>query len=232
MVVFVSIDIGIRNFGVYVERTSELALKNLREKYRKIPKEKQRKTRGKMSPEIHQILDEMYKKSKAIHMDVLNFSPDKKQPALTKEIRLELISYLNSNKEIWDKADTIIIEQQYFSTFTPKGKRNKSTTANVKAIKFGEDTFMWFLINYPYKEIVYFGSMFKTQILGAPPTLTKPQRKKWCDTKTREIAEMRDDTVIQDFLKECKRKKRKTDDGSDGCATCQAYKYRTFIAKF
>lgn len=227
-----SIDIGIKNFGVFIERIKKSSLDSLRERYRKLPKEKRRRTKGKMYKEITDILNTMYEESETLYMDVLNFSPTTKRPDLTKEIRLELISYLDSRKSYWDKADVIIIEQQYFSTFTPKGKRNKSTHANIKAIKFGEDTFMWFLIHYPYKEIVYFGAMFKTQILGASPTLTKPQRKRWSNEKTKEIAELRDDKVIKEFLRDCKKKKRKTDDGCDGCTTCQAYKYRTYIAKF
>lgn len=227
-----SIDVGIKNFAHYTERASTKSLVRLNNMYKTLPSKSKRRVKGKMNDDIDNILKKMYKTSKSVNIETHDFCPEEKNPNLTNEIRKSLISYLDDRKNIWKKSHVILIEQQYFSTFTPKGRRNKSSEANVKAIKMGEDTLMWFLINYPDKEIVYFGSMFKTQILGAPDSLSKSQRKKWSVDKTKEIGELREDQVIEVYFLDCKKKKRKADDGADGCTMCQAYKFRTFIGEF
>ena len=93
---------------------------------------------------------------------------------------------------MWSTCDIIVIEQQYFNTFS--GRRKKSGNgANIDAIKLAELTFGWFLDRFPNKEITYFGSQFKTQILGAPTDQNKLQRKKWSVEKGFEIYTLRDD---------------------------------------
>ena len=128
------------------------------------------------------------------------------------------------------------------------------------AIKIAECVMTWFLTNYPDKEIMYFGSQNKTQILGAPYSMTKIQRKKWAEEKVREIYTLREDKSMIDlfnlkdtiFRKRLNseekimeyinmyskdnskdvREKQKLDDIGDVCIQCQAYKFKKFVACF
>lgn len=225
-------DIGTKNLAVYSEHADIDVLKKLRKEYQALPKSHKRRVKGQMNSDIKRILREIYKSSKAVHMNTTDLMPGVKNPDYTVEVRLKLIEFLESNRNLWAKSDIIVLEQQYYCSFTPKGKKGKGTEANVKAIKAAEGIFMWFLINYPGKEIEYFGSTYKTQMLGAPDSLTKSQRKRWSDEKAKEIAVLRGDEVMEQFFETFKQKKKKTDDGSDACTMGQAYKFRRFVADF
>lgn len=139
---------------------------------------------------------------------------------------------LHSYEWLWDTCNIIVIEQQYFNI--SGGRQTKGSGANIDAIKLGECCLNWFLDKYyPFKEILYFSSMFKTHILGAPEKLTKPQRKKWSIEKGTEIFKLRNDEEGLEILnskKDYKGKKQKQDDVFDCVIMTQAYKFRKMIS--
>lgn len=231
-------DIGKVNYAFYVEEFDEDLMFKLRQIYKKLPKNQQRKVKGKMNPKIQAILKKIYTDGKFILSDVLDIREDKESKKLDIQTRKNLFDLLESYRKDWEKCDFIRIEQQFFNVADGKknfGKRNfkqNSGGANIDAIKLGECTMSWFLINFPDKDIEYFGSMYKTQTLGAPDKMTKSQRKKWAIEEGRYIYELRgDDKIIEEFnqKKNAKGKKQKQDDLYDCTVMAQAYKYRYYI---
>lgn len=203
-----SFDVGKVNFAHYVDDTPRDLLLTLEEKYKSLPKKLQRRVRGKMNSNIEEILKELYSGGSRVHMGVYDLRNDSTSTKLDIPTRRNILSHLRNLSELWDTCDMIVIEQQYFRIF-PRGRRRAGTEANVDAIKIAEATFTWFLDNYPFKEICYFGSQFKTQMLGAPPKLNDSQRKKWAVEKTLEIHQYRKDQNVLDLFNLEKRVKRK-----------------------
>ena len=122
--------------------------------------------------------------------------------ALDASIFLRLTERLAQYKEYFDKCSTIIIEQQM----------SFGTKINTMAIKIAQHTYSYFLFRYgASKKIIEFPSYNKTQILGAPAGLEKPQRKKWAVSKADEIWALRGDLETVDMVKS----KKKKDDMSD-----------------
>lgn len=193
-----SFDIGRVNFASYVQDTDMKIVKQLEEEYSKLPKTKKRRVRGKMNPEIESILHKMFLTGKRIKTGVYNFSSGSKY--LDMVTRENTLTYLRKNKELWDSCDVFIIEEQFFRTFRGKGKKGKGSEANIGAIKLAELVLTWYLDNYPFKTTMYFDSTYKTQILGAPVGLSKPQRKAWAVKKCREIYELRDDKEMAEIF--------------------------------
>lgn len=139
-------------------------------------------------------------------------------------VRQALISTLNSLKEKLMSVSTVLLEQQYFNTYV-KNRKRSGTQANIKAIKICENVAMWFNMTFPEKKVVIFPSFNKTRSLGAPPDLTKPQRKKWTVEKMFEILDARKDAMSIEFLRKKKKmEKQKLDDIADAMMQCQAYK--------
>ena len=130
--------------------------------------------------------------------------------ALDCNVFLRLTALLDKHKEYFDKCSTIIIEQQM--SFGSK--------INTMAIKIAQHTYSYFLFRYGNtKKIVEFPSYNKTQILGAPGGLDKPQRKKWAIEKANEIWTMRGDLDTVDMIGT----KKKKDDMSDCLLHVLAY---------
>jgi hypothetical protein len=257
-----SFDIGKNNFAQYVEVFNLGELMNCSQKYFGLSGKERRKTKGKVTPEIKNLLDRVYLSGRRKEIGVFdfqeNFGGNRK---LDNATRKELIKHLSSYSHLWRTCDIVIVEQQYTNRFGAK------SGINMDAINMGEGLKMWFLDHYPEIAVLTFGSQYKTQILGAPYGLTKPQRKKWATEKTLEIFKMRNDQQaimlyelrekilrkrmnteekIQSYLIEfsgCQediiymanrilRFKQKLDDISDVVVQAQAYKYRIFVAKF
>lgn len=230
-IVIGSIDIGRRNMAHYVERCLIIDLIDLNQRYTSLPVKLRRRVKGPMNSHIEDMLTDLYRSGERISIGVDDICTVEKakgtgDPAYDRETRLNLLAYLEKHRYLWDICDIIVIEQQYFSTFTPKGRRGKTTEANVKAIKVGEGVIMWFLTQYPMKDVCCFGSQFKTQLLGSPNSLTKYQRKKWAIEKAKSILNDRGDTEI---LETFKSRKQKLDDVSDALIQCQAYKLRHIV---
>jgi hypothetical protein len=180
-----------------------------------------------MSPEISSILEDLALAGQRIQVGVYDFAPDEKDPQYEMHIRREILEHLGRFSLLWKDCDIFVVEQQYFNTFS-NNKKKRGTEANVKAIKVAETVLSWFTMMYPDRKIKSFGAQFKTQILGAPPDLTKSQRKRWCDNKAKEILKTRGDTEALQVFK----KARKSSDMSDALTMCQAYIYRYFVAEF
>jgi len=192
-----SFDIGKKNFAQYVEECDVKTLYSLRDRYRALPKVKQRRVKGKMNDDILEILREVCLGGTRIHTGVFDLRDDKESDILDMETRRNLVKHLNKYTPLWNKCDGFIIEQQYFAKFNQRGGRGSKTEANIDAIKIAEGTLFWFLDNYPTKEVMYFSSTFKTQMLGAPQ-LKETQRKKWAIQKAKEIYTQRgDDNAVK-----------------------------------
>lgn len=194
MLKIASFDIGKKNFAEYVDQIELQTLKTLRIRYSNLSKQNKRRVKGKMNSEVECIINKIYENSKRLHIGVFDLRKDKTSNKLDIQTRKNILCHLEKYENIWSQCDIIVIEQQYFRTFAT-GKRNKGTEANVDALKIGELVLGWFLGNYPFKEICYFGSQFKTQMLGAP-SLQKKQRKEWAVKKAHKIFELQKDNEM------------------------------------
>jgi hypothetical protein len=239
-----SFDIGVKNFAQYVETTDLQKLDELSKKYHStIPAALRKRVKTILTPEISDILEEMFligeRKEMGVYDLTRDVSPgetdDGGDQAYDMESRRNIFKHLESYRATWDTCDMFMIEQQYFNmtTFGPRGaKKTKGGDANVKAIKIAETVASWFLITYPTKKVIFFGSQYKTQSLGAEDGLTKPQRKKWSVDKAVDILTKRGDEYALDFMKRSKKiSKQKQDDVCDTLIQCQAYKFREYIQK-
>jgi len=231
MIRIANFDIGKKNFAHYVEDANVKVLEKCKSSYQSLPKKDQRRNKGEMCPTIHSILKTMYKYGKSVHMGVYDLRYDKTVDQLDVQTRKNIITHLNDHKWLWDTCDYIVVEQQFFNTYSG-GKKKAGTGANVDAIKIAEDVFIWFLINYPNKKIELFGSQYKTQMLGAPEKLTKYQRKRWSIIEGTFILTLRDDQETLLKTKSYKKGGQKLDDVFDCMTMCQAYKYKYFVACF
>lgn len=231
-----SFDMGKKNFAWYIEDTYKEDLEELKERYESLPKVLQRRVKGNMNPEIKEMLDIVCYTGDIVDMGVFDLRSkeciEAKSKGVDMDTRKNIISHLEEYKEIFSTCDIFLVEQQFSSTFTPRGRKNPSTQSNIDAIKIGELVMGWLIANFKDKEIIHYGSQFKTAILGASPTLTKPQRKKWSVEKFVEILNSRDDGESLEKLLKDKKNKQKGDDIADCCIQCQSYKFRTFVACF
>jgi len=227
-----SFDVGKKNFAQYVEEIDVDAIKELEARYKALPRSQQRRVKGVMNDEVKEILDALCCAGKRVQMGVYDLRSEECKANNSKGVdmqtRKNVIAHLESHATLWSTCDIFVIEQQFVSTFTPRGRKNPTTQANIDAIKIGELVIGWFLMQYPFKEIVHYGAQFKTQILGAPNSLNKYQRKKWAVAKATEIFIARSDN---EALRQMKGKK-KQDDVADACIQCQAFKYREMVALF
>ena len=131
--------------------------------------------------------------------------------------RKALFSLLESKKEIWERCDQIVIEQQLEVV--------RFKQVNIKAIKIGEATLSWFIIHFPDKQFEVFGSSNKTRVLNAPKKLKSLERKKWAVEKARELLVERKDDESLKILEDLK----KRDDVSDCFLQLQAWKLMRLV---
>ena len=86
-------------------------------------------------------------------------------------------------------------------------------------------------IAFPALELLLYGAQFKTQILGAPPSLTYYQRKKWAVAKMEDILALRGEGAVLAALHELRRtRKQKLDDVADCVVMAQAIKFQKMVA--
>jgi hypothetical protein len=225
-------DIGTKNFAFYVEDADKATLTDLKERYHSLPKKNRRRIKGPMNDDIEAILDDLYTNSTTVEARVNNVRVDAEDASFTIDTRKSLFQYLTKYKQLWSTIDTFVIEQQFFNTFTMRGKKKGGTEANVTAIKVAECLVSWLLIHYPTANISFFGSQFKTQTLGCPDKTPKPQRKKWSTAKGREILERRKETDIISKFDTLASVGQKLDDVCDCIIQCQAWKFREMVGEF
>lgn len=226
-----SFDIGTTNFAHYIEEFNKDDLDNLASTYDELPRSLQRRVKGPMNDKIQDILDGLFVCGTCIDMGVKDIRSEEFSDGkgfLDIATRKILFKYLKNLKSHLDTCTEYIVEQQYFNTYSPAGKKKYGSEANVNAIKIAEDLVSWLLLQYPDKEVCFFSSNFKTHMLGAPEGLTKPQRKKWSIQTAKRIFELRED---EEGISAMTRKGKK-DDVADACTQCQAYKYKKYVGKF
>lgn len=230
-------DFGKVNFAFYVEEIPISKIEELSTKYKNLPRKFQRVVKGEMNQYIEELLEELYVSGKRIEMGVFDIREDKESQNLDHETRMNMHQLLSKYEHVWDECQIIVLEQQYYAM--DKVGKNINTKMkfgiNMDAIKLGEACLNWFLIKYArFKEITFFGSVYKTETLGAPPKLTKPQRKKWSIEKATQILKSRGDNEAIDQMnqkKNAKGKKQKLDDICDCITMMQAYKFRKLIVE-
>lgn len=194
-----SFDIGKVNFAHYIEDIDISKILSIEKEYNDLPKKLQRKTKGELTLPMKNIIDKLYLSGTRIHTGVYDIRINK-EDFFDIKTRKSLICHLDKYKSLFNECDIFVVEQQYFKTWNNKKKSNGGTEANVDAIKIAEALVTWLLCEYPLKEVMYFGSQNKTQILGAPWSLNKTQRKKWSSIECRRLYELRNDTSLIDLF--------------------------------
>jgi hypothetical protein len=147
---------------------------------------------------------------------------------------------LDEYTDYWDNCSAFIVEEQ----MKFRGK------VNPPCLKLGQHCISYFRILYKrFKTVVEFPSYHKTNVLGAPRTLTKSkrakgkdiwktlgdkERKNWAIVKAQEILTLRNDTETLNLFTPKPRKKGvkkiKLDDLSDTLLMIQAFKYLAYVA--
>lgn len=182
-----SFDVGKKNFAQYAEKCELEDIENLHKNHKNISNK--------------DLIEKVYLSGERVQIGVYDLRDDSSSNLLDLQTRKNIISHLESFSWLWEKCNIIIIEQQYFNTWNPKGRKKAGSQANVDAIKIAEGLFMWFLSNYPLKIVEYFGSQNKTQILGAEKGLNKNKRKEWAKNKCREVFTLRGDEEMEELFK-------------------------------
>ena len=140
-----------------------------------------------------------------------------------------LTELLDEYKDLWDKVDYFIVEQQM--SFGLK--------VNTMALKIGQHCESYFMIKYGRaKKVIEFPSYHKTQVLGSEKiekitktgkksykNIDKPARKKWSiETAYGILTEREDFDTIEEITKS-----KKKDDLCDVIIQAQAFKYLHFV---
>lgn len=216
----VSIDIGRRNFAMYVEDVPFQKLLTLRETSTNSSEITRRR-------DLFPHINKLYKLGTRVLLEKVDIC-SKESTEYDNDSRMRLFSYLSSRREHLDSADVVVVERQYFAqlAFGKKTSKRAGSEANIVAIKIAESVQSWFLIAYEgKKEVIPYPSNFKTMMLGAPKGLKKPERKKWCVKKSLEIMKLRkDEEGISVFTR-----RGKKDDLGDVVIQCQAFLFKELL---
>lgn len=114
---------------------------------------------------------------------------------------VNLTAVLDKYKKYWDMCKFILIEKQM------SFGRNKN---NILALKIAQHCLSYFTFMYgKFKHLIEYPAYHKTQVLGAPPKMLKPARKKWAVEKAVEILTER--TYNRDILEKINKAKKKDD---------------------
>ena len=208
-----SFDIGKKNFSFCVEEFDRSSLNEIKTTFPR----KRFNLDG--SPTV--IFDEMIKacfnNGKIILLENVDLTKDCEQidKKFNNEWLYNMNNLLDKYSEIFTKCSVILIETQMAF-----GSR-----INFTALKLAQHCCSYFTLKFPKGtiEIVDFPAYNKTRALGAVKSLvkTKPQRKKWCITKAKQILESRN--LDHDFLLKINESKKK-DDLCDVICQLQAWK--------
>lgn len=125
-------------------------------------------------------------------------------------------AHLDKFVYLWDQCDVVLVEKQ----MQFKG------VVNVDAVRVAHHCLSYFELRYPHIRVVDYASGNKTRVLGAPPGMTKPQRKKWSVDFATSVLALRGDTESL-AKRETMDKKgivgNKLDDVSDCMLMCLSY---------
>ena len=150
-------------------------------------------------------INELYRIGKKVYWNVVNFEKG------NGEIFENIVLYLDSNLSLWDTCNGIIIERQM--------------RLNYNAQVVQHFIFAYFKIKYgSFKYIADISATRKTQTLGAPKKMTKPERKKWAVKEANKVCEYREDFEGMSIL--CA---SKADDLADSLLQLKAFQKCLFI---
>jgi hypothetical protein len=257
-----SFDIGKTNFAQYVEEFNFDDVLNLKERYKALPNKAQRRTKGEISDELKSILDDLFKKATRINIGVFDFTPkDTTGIKLTNEVRLKFLEHMASYVSVWKDCDGFIIEQQFVNTFSGGTNLDAVKLSEALTMWFLEHYPQKMVQSFgsQYKTLIL-GAPTKMKkperkkwaIVKAEEIFKLREDKNMlnCFDLSRNVKRKRINTEekVQSFLINFKdkkvtddikilaekivRTKQKLDDVSDVVLQLQAYKYRTFVAKF
>lgn len=234
-----SIDVGWKNLGIYVEELPIKIISECQEKFSLIPSSKARLLLHNTTPAIQKIKDLLANAGKSLYMENIDLT-NGQDIGYSDEVRKNMVLFFRQQLHLLKTCDFIIIEQQYYNPFGngKKGSVQKGT-ANMDAIKLGEDIYMWLfehiqMINPDKTVLCYVEAKFKTEIVGCPRGFSKPKRKEWAVTKTKEVFVERKDikthaSLIKKRNKVGEGKARKLDDKCDAFILWQAFLFRNGI---
>lgn len=195
-----SIDIGTKNCAFYIEEFNEAEILKLGRGTRGV--------RGVKGAKEEDILEKLYKIGTRIYWKVVNFEKDLKNGV---EIFVPIIKFLDSNLELWDSCNGIILEKQM-------------------RINYSAQVVQHFIFSYfknlygPFKYISDISATRKTQALQAPKKMEKKERKKWAVTETTRLLSLREDFDGLKILH-----LSKADDLADSCLQLKAFQKLVFI---
>ena len=208
-----SFDIGSKNFAFCIQEVDEISIGTI------TPPKQRYKNDGTPTDEYKHTLEQVYKNGNILlymNIDLTEGIPKSTQKSyLDPQVFRNMIERLDRYKMYFQEVDTVLVEQQMAFR----------TQINVKALKIGQACFTYFLMRFPSIEVIEFKSFYKTQVLGAPKKLTKPQRKKWAVEECKYILELRKDDENLEIVK-CSKKK---DDISDVVVQTCAFLILRFI---
>lgn len=191
-----SFDPGLKNLAFSIEELPDDFMKKL-----KIPAKNNRlDIYGEVTKDYKTFLKDFFKISKTILFKKVDLNTKSENPkVLDRSVFLELTKVLDEHKDYWNKCSYVVIEQQM----------SFGKNINVTALKISQHVYSYFIFYHGiYKEVFFFPAYNKTQLLGAPKKLSKPERKKWSVAISTEIWIERDD---KDSLKTLSTYKKKDD---------------------
>ena len=146
-----------------------------------LPKKKDRynTSTGEPTPLFCDVLQKMWDLPYTIKaLENINIETEDKGTHVGNNTLCALTNILDSNTVLWDECDVILIEKQMGF-----GKQH-----NTLGLRIAQHCLSYFLIRYhKFKLIIEYPAYNKTQILGAPKGMSKPERKKWAVAKAKEI---------------------------------------------
>lgn len=212
IVTIASIDIGSKNPCLYIEETDIDKLHSIKN----IPKNKRYNIDKTPTKKFNKILNDVYKNGKCIYLEKFDVSDITEH-----KMFLNMLDYLESKINYFDKCDPIVIEQQLKEN--PFARRMEQVCTTFFLFKY-RDT----------KTIIIFPSYHKTKVLGMEKYEKKLKaykkkkiRKEWGCKKALEICRLREDEKTELHILTSKKK----DDESDTIIQLQAFKYKCYVEK-
>lgn len=223
-----SFDIGKKNFSFYIEKFNKDSFNDLKN----IPKKDRYYSNGTCTEDFSTLLKKVYCNGEKILVKNVDLTcGTNKDKYFDTDLCHNLTELLDQYKDIWDKVDYFIVEQQM--SFGSK--------INTMALKIGQHCESYFMIKYGRaKKVIEFPSYHKTQVLGSEKiekvtktgkksykNIDKPARKKWSiETAYGILTEREDFDTIEEITKS-----KKKDDLCDVIIQAQAFKYLHFVDK-
>lgn len=203
-----SFDIGSVNLGLYVEEFDTDVLE-------RIPKVKVKKGINNLPSDAYMYqIYQVYKEGSRVLHEIVNMtqSPHECRDYKDDCVLLNACHFLDKYTPVWDTCSLFVIERQM--------KKNHVAQRIEKLI------YSYLINRYgPFKVVTDIQASRKTQVLGAPKKMTKPQRKAWAVEEGKKVYEYRND---QKGLVDIQLSKKK-DDLGDSLLQLQALKFLVYV---